>query len=202
MAVQTQIQPRMTADDFFEMPSVGHAGGKIELVNGVLRMQQHYASSGHATIQANLAGLIRNHLVANRPGCRVATEGGVQTTFDAKRNVRRPDVTVTCVPHTKGQRALPNPVLIFQVMSPNNVEDQWETIRALASVGSITEIVVVDSETVDVQVFHRGGDGIWPAEPERVAAGGAIRLISLEMELNVDDIYWGTSLVAGPTGSP
>ena len=194
MTALTQPAQRMTADAFFEMERFGHDGGKIELVNGQLRMQQHYPSSGHATIQANLARLIGNHLVAKRPGCRVATEGGVQTTIDAPHNVRRPDVTVTCAPHTKGQRALPSPVLIVQVLSPHNVPDQWETIRALASVGSITEIVVVDSEAIAAQVFRRGGDGIWPTEPERVAAGGTVRLASLDLDLAVADIYWGTAM--------
>ena len=194
MSIATEIERRMTADEFYELPSFSHSGGKIELVNGLLRMQQHYASGGHATIQANLTGLIRNHLVANRPGCRVATEGGVQTTFDARRNVRRPDVTVTCAPHTKGERALPSPVLIIQVMSPNNVDDQWETIRALASVGTIVEIVMVESESIGVQVFRRGDDGIWPAEPRQFGADGSVRLASLDLVLQVADIYWGTSV--------
>ena len=192
MSTATKIEPRITADAFFEMDSIGHPG-KVELVGGQLRMQ-HFASGGHATIQANLTGLIRNHLVAKRPGCRVATEGGVQTTFDAQHNVRRPDVTVTCAPHTKGERALPDPVLIVQVMSPNNMADQWECIRALASVGTIVEMVVVESESVGVQVFRRGDDGIWPTAPGRPGAGGTIRLASLDLDLAMADIYWGTNL--------
>lgn len=185
--------PRMTADEFFETKSVTHDRGKVELVNGLLRMQQHYPSGAHATIQANLARLIGNHLVAKRPGCRVATEGGVQTAFDAKHNVRRPDVTVTCVPHTKGERALPSPVLIVQVLSPHDQDDQWETIQMLAGVASIVEIVVVDSETVDVQVFRRSQDGAWPTNSERIVAGQTMRLASIEAELTVADIYWSTS---------
>lgn len=192
MTALAQSLPRMTADEFFEMKSVAHAGGKVELVNGLLRMQQHYPSGAHATIQANLARVIGNHLVAKRPGCRVATEGGVQTSFDAKRNVRRPDVTVTCAPHTKGERALPSPVLIVQVMSPHDQDDQWETIQVLAGVASLLEIVVVDSELVDVQVFRRSKDGAWPTEPERIAAGQAVHLTSIEANLTVEDIYRGT----------
>jgi Uma2 family endonuclease len=193
MTAIAQPQPRITADDFFEMPNPRHAGGKIELVNGHLRLQEHYASSGHATIQANLTGVIGNHLRAKRPSYRVTIGAGVQTTFDAKRNVRRPDVTVTCAPHEKRQRVLPDPVLIIQVMSPNNQDDQWETIRALASVATVMEIVVVDSETADVQVFSRDKNGVWPTEPERVTAGGTVHLASIEADVTVADIYWGTS---------
>jgi Uma2 family endonuclease len=118
----------------------------------------------------------------------------VQTTIDAKHNVRRPDVTVTCAPHTKGQRALPSPILVIQIMSPHDQDGQWETIQALAGVASILEIVVVDSETVDAQVFCRNRDGIWPTEPERIAAGGTLHLASIDADLTVADIYWGTSI--------
>ena len=193
MSIATTIPARMTADGFFELKNLAHPG-KVELVNGQLRMQ-HYASGAHATIQATLARLIGNHLVAKRPGWRVATEGGVQTTFDAKHNVRRPDLTVTCSPHTKGERALPSPVLLIQVMSPNNPDDQWETIRALANIGSVREIMVVDAETIDVQVFHRDDPSQdWPTEPVRAGAGGTVHLAALDLDLAVADIYWATAL--------
>ena len=195
MKVATKIERRITADEFYEMPCVGHSGGKIELVNGLLRMQPHYPSGAHATIQANLARLIGNHLVAKRPGCRVATEGGVQTTLDARRNVRRPDVTVTCAPHTKGERALPSPVVIIQILSPHHQDEQWESIRALANIASVQDIMVVDAETIDVQVFHReDGRSDWPDEPVRAGAGAIVQLTSLDLELAVTDIYWGTSV--------
>lgn len=193
MNVVAKPLPRMTADAFYELTDLGPVEGKVELVDGRIRMQ-HYASDAHGTIQANFAGLIRNHLIAKRPGCRVVTEGGVQTRLNAKHNVRRPDVTVTCSPPAQGQRAVPNPVLIVQVMSPNNVEEQWESIRALAHVISIREIVVAESETVEVQVFRRQTDNNWPAEPERVGPGGTVRLASLDLDIAVADLYWGTAL--------
>ena len=193
MTALSKPLPRMSADEFYELTDLGPVEGKVELVNGLIRMQ-HYASDAHGTIQANFGRLIGNHLVAKRPGCRAVTEGGVQTTLDAKRNVRRPDVTVTCAPPAQGQRAVPSPVLIVQVMSPNNVEEQWESIRALAHVISIREIVVAESETVEVQVFRRGADGSWPAEPECVGPGGTVRLASLDLDIAVADLYWGTAL--------
>jgi Uma2 family endonuclease len=192
MSALPQSKLLLTADEFFEMEGFGHPG-KVELVDGQLRMQ-HYPSGGHGTIQANLARLIGNHLLAKRPGCRVITEGGVMTTFDPKRNVRRPDVTVTCAPHTKGERAVPQPVLVAQVLSPHNQDEQWESIRACATVGSIIEILVVDSETIDMQVFRRDAGGGWPMEPDRATAGGTTRIASLELELAVKDVYWGTSV--------
>ncbi len=45
-------------------------GRRDELVEGVLRAQDS-ASDTHGTIQANLLGEIRNHLLAHRPDCRI-----------------------------------------------------------------------------------------------------------------------------------
>lgn len=186
------IEPRMTVDEFYEYDGGGHVG-KIELVHGRLRMQS-YASSGHATIQGNITALIGSHLRSKRPGCRVGNEPGVVPTFDPKHNIRKPDVAVTCTPHTKGQRLFPYPILIVEVLSPSNANDTWESIQACATVGSVAEILVVDSEMIDVQVFRRDDKGIWPTEPERVAMEGVVRLTSLDMEMPVAEIYRGTEV--------
>jgi Uma2 family endonuclease len=193
MTAVEKIEPRMTVEEFYEFDGGGHIG-KIELVHGRLRMQS-YASSGHATIQGNITSLVGNHLRAKRPGCRVGNEAGVIPTFDQKRNIRKPDVVVTCTPHAKGQRSFPNPILIVEVLSPTNADETWESIQACSNVGSLAEILVVDSETIDVQVFRRDGNGVWPTEPERVPMGGTVRLTSLDLEMPVTEIYRGTETV-------
>jgi Uma2 family endonuclease len=190
MTAVEKIEPKMTVEEFYDFDGGGHVG-KIELVHGRLRMQS-YASGGHATIQGNITTLIGNHLRAKRPGCRVGNEPGVIPTFDPKRNIRKPDVAVTSTLHTKGERPFPNPILIVEVLSPTNADETWESIQACATIGSVVEILVVDSESIDVQVFRRDDKGIWPTEPERVPMGGMVRLMSLDMEMPVAEIYRGT----------
>jgi Uma2 family endonuclease len=190
MTAIEKIESCMTVEEFYDFDGGGHVG-KIELVHGRLRMQS-YASSGHATIQGNITMLIGNHLRAKRPGSRVGNEAGVVPTFDPKRNIRKPDVSVTCTPQTKGERAYPDPILIVEVLSPTNANETWESIQACATIGSVVEILAVDSETVDVQVFRRDDKGIWPMEPERVPMGGTVRLASLDLEMPVAEIYRGT----------
>lgn len=187
-----KIEPKMTIEEFFAFDGGGHIG-KIELVHGRLRMQS-YASGGHATIQGNITALIGNHLRATRPGCRVGHEAGVIPTFDPKRNVRNPGVSVTCTPHTKGERAFPNPILIVEVLSPTNSEETWESIQACATIGSVTEILVVESETADVQVFRRDDKGIWPTEPVRLGIDGVVHLASIGLDMPVVEIYRGVIL--------
>jgi len=195
MSAVPKPEPRMTVEEYFALEGVGHAG-KVELVHGRLRMQS-YASGGHGTIQANITRHIGNGLARTRPGCRVGNEVGVIPSFDPQHNVRRPDIVVTCTAHTKGERAFPDPILIVEVLSQGNARDTWESIQACSTIGTVAEILVVDSEAIDVQVFRRGAKGIWPGEPERVTADGVIRLAAVGLELAVADIYRGTYLVPG-----
>ena len=185
------VQPdqRMTVEEFFAWDGGGHIG-KLELVNSVVRAQT-YASGAHGTIQARITTLLSNHLKKTKPGCRVGNEVGVIPIFDPKRNVRKPDVTVTCTPHTPGERAFPKPVLIVEVLSPSNTDETWESIRACASIPSVAEILVVDSERVHAQVFLKDDKGNWPDPGEIVEAGGTIRLASLGLEMPMDEVYEG-----------
>ena len=192
MSAIAQPTPRMTVEEFFAWDGGGHVG-KLELVHGVVRAQT-YASDGHGTIQGNVSRLIGNHLAASRPDCRVVIEGGVIPMFDPKRNVRKPDLSVTCSPNVKGSRAVPNPVLVVEVLSLTNADETWESIQACATVGSVAEILVIDSETRLVQVFTKDAKGVWPDPGQTIEADGTIRLKRLDLEMTMVDVYRGTSL--------
>ena len=187
-----QSFPKMTAEEFYAWDGGGHVG-KLELVDGVVRAQT-YASGAHGTIQAALGRLIGNHLRSNRSGCRVGTEVGVIPRFDPKRNVRKPDLTVTCTPHTPGERAFSDPILIVEVLSPSNIDDTWESIRACATIPSVVEIVVIDSERRHAEVFRKDATGAWPEPGEIVEAGGTIRLASLDLTFPMSEVYEGLAV--------
>lgn len=187
-----QHEQRMTVDEFFAWDGGGHVG-KVELVNGLVRMQT-FASGAHGTIQAAIAALIRAQLRTRKSPCRVGTEAAVIPIFDPRRNVRKPDVTVTCTPHTPGERAFPQPVLLVEILSPSNIDDTWESIRSCCSIPSVAEILVVDSERRHAEVFRKDGKGNWPEAGEVVGAGGTVRLASLDLDMSVDEIYEGLQI--------
>ena len=182
----------MTVEEFFAWDGGGHVD-KLELVNGVVRMQT-FASGAHGTIQALLATLLSNHLRKAKPGPRVGTEVGIIPIFDPTRNVRKPDVTVTCAPHTLGERAFPKPILIVEVLSPSNAGETWESIRACASIPSVAEILVVDSEQARAEIFTKDALGAWPEPGVIVGAGGIVRLASLGLEMTMEEIDEGLAL--------
>lgn len=184
--------PRMTVDEFLDWDGGGLVG-KLELVNGEVRAMSP-ASGTHALIQANLAYLIGSHLRATKRPCRVGTEAPIVPRFHANDNIRAPDLSVTCQPSPPG-KIFPDPVLIIEVMSPSNVKETWESIRACATIPSLAEIMVVDSERLLVDVYRKIKDGGWPTEPDEQATSGSITLQSIEATLDLADIYAGTHLI-------
>lgn len=192
MSVAYPLAPRrMTAEEFLGWDG-GGLTGKLELVEGEVRAMSP-ASGTHAVIQANLTILIGNHLRANRPSCRVGTETPIVPRIHANDNVRAPDLAVTCQPPSKDKR-FPDPVLIVEVLSPSNQRETWESIRAIASVPSLTEILVVDSERVHVEILRREDDGGWPVTGQVEATTGSVHLASIGLELPLAEIYRGTHL--------
>ena len=181
----------MTAAEFLDWDGGGLIG-KLELVNGEVRAMSP-ASGTHALIQANITILLGNHIRSKKLPCRVGTEAPVQPQLHANDNVRAPDIAVTCAPPSKS-KTFPDPVLIVEVLSPNNQKETWDSIYAMSTIPALAEIAVVDSEWVRVEVYRRDTDGAWPLGGEVSEQGGTVRLNSISAEFNVSDIYEGTHL--------
>ncbi len=189
---EPKTTPHMTADEFIDWDGGGHLG-KMELVHGEVRAMSP-ASGTHALIQANLAFLIGAHLRAKKMPCRVGTEAPIQPQMHANDNVRAPDLAVTCAPPSSA-KTFPDPVLIIEVMSPSNRQETWDSIYAMATITSLTEIAIVESDAVRVEVFHRLSEGGWPKSGVVCEAGSTVRLESIGADLPVAEIYAGTHLI-------
>jgi Uma2 family endonuclease len=180
----------MTVEDFLNWSGDGHVG-KLELVDGVVRAMAP-PSQTHGTIQANLARHIGNHLAARRSPCRVITEAPVVPRFKPETNARAPDLAVECAPPSTS-RVLQKPTLIIELLSPSNADETWESIRAVANLPSVLEVMVVHSTEIRVETFLKDREGGWPAAPvvfDRLDA--MVRLASIDAELPLADIYAGT----------
>jgi Uma2 family endonuclease len=190
-ALQTQCP--MTADAFMEWVDLASPGKKV-LVDGVV-FAMAPASPTHGTIQANLAHIVRQHLLARNSPCRVATEAAVQPRIRHKTNVRIPDLLVSCGPiPTKSEKFHADPVLIIEVLSPGNVDDTEGCILACATIPSVMELVVIDSTRVFAEVWRRDATGAWPNDPDVIERGADLHLTSIDMTLAIADAYVGTYL--------
>ena len=191
MAISQTTPPLMTVDEFHAWPGDG-TPTKYELVDGELRAMAP-ASLTHGTIQANLARHLGNQLDA--APCRVITEAGVRPHFDAVHNERIPELVITCEPPVPGARTAEKPVAIIQVLSPSNRNDSRESAVACSTIPSVTEIVLIESETIAIEVLRRDENGHWPREPERLALDDTLVFESVDAHVPLRQIYQKTGLI-------
>ena len=72
-----------------------------------------------------MTALIHNHLRAHDSLCDIVTAPGVIPHLFAEHNMRVPDLGVTCTPCETEQAALPEPVLLVEILSPTNQPTTW-----------------------------------------------------------------------------
>lgn len=182
--------PRMTLDEFLAWDGGGHVG-KLELVEGVVRAMAP-ASAAHSLIQGNVVSLIKKHLKDRGSHCRAATEPPIVPPAGRRKNARAPDVAVTCAPITDSP-TFDDPVLIVEVMSPNNESDTWESIEVLLGLPTMREVLVLQSTRIEAEVLRPDTRGYWPGGG-LIGPGGKVRLESIDLELPVEEFYEGTHL--------
>lgn len=197
MTLAVKIPHVMTAGEFMDWPGDGHVG-RQELVNGEIRSMDPPAPT-HGFLQARLAYLLTRHIKSNKLPCLIATEAGVQPRFQAKINVRVPDVVVTCLPFLRGAKLITEPVLIIEILSPSNEKATWDSIHAMSTIPALAEIAVFRSNAREAQVFQRGADGAWPIESPVIGWGGHLRFESLNYEVPLDEVYEDIELTGDET---
>jgi Uma2 family endonuclease len=188
------LPPAMTVDDFVAWPGDGK-GGKYELVDGHVRLMSP-AQPTHARIQSRLARLLGNHLGDAGTRCAVLTEVPIELRIKAKTNLRVPDLAVSCAPDTKNLKALPDPLLLIEILSPSNTAETWSNVWAYTTIPSVREILILHSTEMAAELLRREANGNWPSEPEPISSDGTINLETIALDLPLIEVYRGTYLVA------
>ena len=135
----------MTADAFLAWPGDG-TGRKRELVDGAIRAASPISRT-HGTIQSRLSTQLELAIDSAALDLDVITEGAVIPGLNPSMNVRVPDILVAGTFDDEGQIAIPEPVLIVEVLSPGNQGDTRNNIMAFKPLASVREIVVMCSRT-------------------------------------------------------
>ncbi|MGE0224099.1 MAG: Uma2 family endonuclease [Acetobacteraceae bacterium] len=165
-----------------------------QLVDGV-PVAMAPTSPTHGTIQAELGGLLRDHLRAAGNRCRVVANPGVIPRVGSNNNFRIPDLRVTCEPIRRDDAALRKPVLLVQILSPSNRGETWTNVWAFTTIPSLSEILVVRTEAIGCLLLRRGHDGTWPENPTEIGDGD-LTLSSIGFATPVGALYAGTWLAA------
>src|SRR3954453_13885608 len=96
MIASERLPPLMSVADFLAWPGDGTAN-RHRLVDGEVRAMSP-GSATHVRIQAAATALHERHLTVSGSPCRPVTKPAVLPLLRADRNLRVPDLGVTCPP--------------------------------------------------------------------------------------------------------
>ena len=106
--------------------------------------------------------------------------------------MRVPDLGVTCTPYETEQAALPEPVLVVEILAPSNQAKTWTNVWAYTSIPSLQEICA-RSDRIAAELLRRLPDGQWPERPLSIS-GGELVLDSIGFRVPLAEVYAGTRL--------
>jgi Uma2 family endonuclease len=190
MVAVAKMPVRLTVEEFLQWDSGD--GRRYELVDGVPHAMAP-TSNTHGLLQNELGRLIGNHLRERASPCEVVAAPGVVPHLLSDHNFRIPALAVTCAPVLPGPNALPDPVLIVEILSPSNQAETWANVRAYTSIPSVEEILILRSDRIAAEILRRLDDGGWPSQPTALGSG-ELTLPSIGFRVALAELYARTGL--------
>jgi Uma2 family endonuclease len=162
----------------------------IAMTGGTLR---------HEIICGTLRALLYNRLRGNP--CR---PWWPTTKIKVQGRIRYPDAFVNCTPVSPSSTIIPEPVVVFEVLSPGTSRtDRIEKLREYQATGSIRRYVILEQDSIAATVFSRMGSD-WTARA--LTDADVLQMLEIGIELRLAEIYadvefGGTSEDAGSAAS-
>ncbi len=145
----------------------------------------------HSAIATDIVTELRSKL---KPGCRVF-RGDVKILVAGR--VRYPDAVVTCSPIDGQSDILPNPVVVFEVLSPSTAAVDRVTKNAeYAATPSIRRYVMLEQVRIGATVFARDGAN-WVGTV--LLDDAMLAMPEIGVELALRDLYAGVELPPAET---
>lgn len=180
----------MTREEFFDW-AAGQPGRhefdgrKPVLVTG--------GTNTHGRIARNL--LVQLHLRLQGGPCEVfGSDAGGIATVDGK--VRYPEACVTCSPVPGNARLVPDPMIVFEVVSPSSARmDRVHTLHEYHAVPSIQHYVLIEQDRIALTVHARQGDA-WTTMP--LTNGDTLAVPEIGIDLPMAILYDGVTFEGPP----
>lgn len=162
--------------------------------DGLEPVEMNGGSADHNVIGFNIYRLLHDRL-RGKPFRLYGQSMAMATAGDA---IRYPDVFVTTAPFIGKSRLVGDPLTVFEVLSPTSVHtDRHVKLREYAAIPTIRRYVIVESESIGIEVFTRQqGNDPWSAPP--LEPDATLLLPELDTQLTAAEIYEGTSHAAPP----
>lgn len=159
--------------------------------DGTVPVAMTGSSLNHNTISLNIVSALRQRLRGS--DCRAfGIDAAIVTAGDA---VRYPDALVTCSPVPGTSRIVPNPVIVFEVLSPTSGRvDRIVKLREYQAVESIRRYVIVESNGAGLTVLEKRDDGHWAAAA--LTNADMLPMPEIGAEIPVAEFYLGVELPA------
>ncbi|MBN8509911.1 MAG: Uma2 family endonuclease [Burkholderiales bacterium] len=176
--------PKPTLDDYLrwenEQPERHeYVRGEIFAMVGARRV--------HGVVVTNLSAALRSALRGSP--CRVFSEGmKVQAADDT---ILYPDLFVTCDPaDLRTDMIFRAPKLVIEVLSPTTqAYDRSLKFALYRRLASLQEYALVDPDTRRIEVFRKGGDGLWVLHD--MSDGDALALANIGCEVPLAEVFDG-----------
>jgi Uma2 family endonuclease len=160
-----------------------------ELIGGIPTGMAPPAQA-HGMLCARLAGVIDGCLRSRRP-CSVQTEAGIVP--DREDTFYVADLAATCRPYQRGEQMVDEPILIVEILSPGTERhDRHTKVPAYREIDSVSEILLIDSESVYAERRCREGDR-WITELVR-GTDAILRICSVDQQIVMAELYEGIDL--------
>ncbi len=182
----------MTVDEFLSWDPRDRTRRRWQLIDGE-PVAMAPTTDAHGSIQGEVGGMIRDHLLRLGRPCRMVIAPGVIPRVGAARNYRIPNIGVTGASPSRDTN-LPDPVLLTEILSPSNETETRANIWSYTTIPSVQEILLVRSTRIEAELFRRQADGNWPEGPEIVGADGNRTLASIAFTTPLAAFYRTTVL--------
>jgi len=181
----------MTVQEFLAWDHPGPF--RYELVDGEPRAIP-LGPASHGLLHSELGALLGNHLDAHDPTCFVLSSAGIVPGHRPHDNFRVVDLAVTRGPIRPDAFAVPEPLLLAEILAPDDVERTWANVWAYTSIASVQEILILRSDRIAAELLRRLPSGGWPERPT-VIVGGSLELGSIGFTVALSELYGRTGLI-------
>jgi Uma2 family endonuclease len=204
MSLPLEPTRRYTVEEYLELEG-NSPQEKYEYREGlIVNMREALAMAGaapvHVLIATNVAVALSNRLQGGP--CR-GYVNDLRVRIPRKALYTYPDTTVVCGKenfdqHPTAGATLTNPRLIVEVLSPSTeLYDRGDTFALYREIPSLAEYVLVAQSQPRVETYFRH-DGGWAFHPYD-GRTSAVKLLSLNIELPMGEIYTGVEFLSGET---
>ena len=187
MIAESQKLPKMTAEEYLEWEAKQEL--RHEYIDGEI-LAMTGGTIPHTKIYLNLYRALYPHL--SQRGCEAYVS---DVKVQASKNSRYfyPDLVVTCHPDDlKARDFIEHPTVIVEVLSPSTAYyDNTKKLKYYRQIPSLQEYVLIDSESISVEVYRRGEGKMWLYYASY--QGEVIALESIEFECQIEVLYEGVS---------